>query len=77
MSQGPANGPRSLPGVSPGPGLCGSCMHVKVVVTGRGSRFYLCGRSRDDARFPRYPPIPVVRCGGYEPGSGTPGGGDA
>jgi len=32
----------------------------------RGSAFYLCGLSAMDARFPKYPRLPVVRCFGYE-----------
>lgn len=50
----------------PAPGLCASCRHARVVVSGRGSRFVLCERSRLDPRFPRYPPLPVVRCVGFE-----------
>jgi hypothetical protein len=37
-----------------------------MVVSGRGSRFVLCRLSVDDPRFPRYPPLPVVQCSGYE-----------
>lgn len=48
-------------------GLCGTCEHVQVVTSGKGSRFYLCLRSRTDPRFPRYPPIPVLACIGYTP----------
>jgi hypothetical protein len=55
-------------------GLCASCRHARLVVSGRGSRFVLCERSRSDARFPRYPPIPVVACLGWEAAaSGTVG----
>lgn len=52
------------------PGLCGSCTHARIVLTKRGSRFYLCGLSYIDPAFPRYPPLPVVRCSGYEPRRG-------
>jgi hypothetical protein len=48
-------------------GLCASCVHVQIVTSDRGSRFYMCRRSLTDARFPRYPPIPVLACIGYEP----------
>jgi hypothetical protein len=46
--------------------LCESCAHLRAVVTPRGSRFLLCQLSQTDDRFPKYPPQPVVRCGGYE-----------
>ena len=49
------------------PGLCGSCRHSQVV-EGAKSTFWLCLRSRTDPSFPRYPPLPVVRCRGYELG---------
>ncbi len=47
-------------------GLCGSCAHVRVVRSGRGSTFYLCGRSSTDRRFSKYPRLPVAACVGYE-----------
>jgi hypothetical protein len=38
------------------------------VPTSRGSVFSLCERSRSEPeRFPRYPRLPVERCGGFEP----------
>jgi hypothetical protein len=66
---------------SPGPeqaeemgraGLCSRCLHVQVVESDRGTRFYLCRRSLTDPRFPRYPQIPVIACVGFEsdPGPG-------
>jgi hypothetical protein len=48
-------------------GLCLTCQFSRVVVSDRGSRFYFCERSKTDRRFPRYPPLPVVACVGYEP----------
>lgn len=59
----------SGPGFVPAVGLCSACVHARVVVSGRGSRFWLCGRSRHDARFPKYPPLPLYRCPGFEPGA--------
>jgi hypothetical protein len=47
-------------------GLCGTCRHGAVIVSDRGSRFYRCERSKTDPRFPRYPPLPVVSCIGYD-----------
>jgi GNAT superfamily N-acetyltransferase len=54
-------------GVStPTAGLCASCRHVQIIASARGSRFYLCERSRTDPRYPRYPRLPVLACAGYE-----------
>jgi hypothetical protein len=47
-------------------GLCATCLHCRIVKTER-STFYLCQRSFTDPRFPKYPPIPVRACTGYEP----------
>jgi hypothetical protein len=46
-------------------GLCARCVHMDVVTSNRGSRFYLCRLSFTDPAFPRYPPIPVVACAGF------------
>ncbi len=60
----------------PGPtGLCPTCAHARRVTTPR-SVFLLCQRSRDDARFERYPRQPVRECPGHEPagdGEAPPG----
>lgn len=45
--------------------LCQTCAHVKEIVSGRGSRFWMCERHRTDPRFSKYPPQPVVRCAGH------------
>jgi hypothetical protein len=50
-----------------GAGLCDNCAWQRVVVSGRGSSFSLCRRAQEDARFPKYPPLPVRTCVGYEP----------
>lgn len=47
-------------------GLCSSCAHGQVVTSSRGSVFLLCQRASADARFPRYPSLPVLSCLGYE-----------
>jgi len=47
-------------------GLCATCVHARTVTTER-STFYLCTRSFVDPRFRKYPPLPVLRCIGYEP----------
>jgi hypothetical protein len=52
--------------VRPHAGLCESCRHQQLVRTTRGSEFSLCRRSRTDPAYPKYPPLPVVRCAGHE-----------
>ena len=51
-------------------GLCDSCKHVQVNKSDRGSVFYFCRLSASDARFPKYPRLPVVTCAGYEKDEG-------
>ncbi len=58
------------------PGLCGRCLHARIVENRHGSRFFLCGLSRTDRRFPRYPVLPVLRCAGHVPGAPPSGGRD-
>ncbi len=48
------------------PGLCSSCRHAHAIETTR-SVFWRCRMSETDARFPRYPALPVVACAGHEP----------
>jgi len=47
-------------------GLCATCRHARVVENDRGRRFVHCERSKTDARYPRYPRLPVLQCGGHE-----------
>lgn len=47
-------------------GLCGSCAHGRWIANDRGSRFLRCARSDGDARFARFPILPLWRCEGYE-----------
>jgi hypothetical protein len=66
-------------------GLCATCRHARVI-PGARSTFYMCARSFDDARFRKYPPLPVIRCIGYQrcvenppcadSGTGSPSSGD-
>ena len=46
--------------------LCEACAHRREVTSGKGSRFLMCRLSLSDARFPKYPPQPVVACAGFE-----------
>lgn len=48
------------------PGLCSTCRHCRAVQSARGSTFCLCERSRSEPAFPKYPPLPVLHCLGYE-----------
>ena len=54
-------------------GLCDGCSHQRLVPTTRGSVFSLCLRSRTQPdSFPRYPPLPVLECTGFEAGVSEP-----
>jgi hypothetical protein len=48
-------------------GLCADCRFMRRIESDRGSVFYLCERSATDARFAKYPRLPVLRCVGREP----------
>jgi hypothetical protein len=48
-------------------GLCARCAHVQIIVSAKGSRFYLCRLSLVNPRFPKYPTLPVLQCSGYQP----------
>lgn len=45
--------------------LCETCVHLREVVTFKGSRFLMCRLALIDDRYPKYPPQPVIRCAGY------------
>ncbi|BDC50414.1 phosphinothricin N-acetyltransferase [Bryobacterales bacterium F-183] len=48
------------------PGLCGTCIHCRLIRSDRGSVFYLCGMAlRQPDRFTKYPHIPVRECYGW------------
>lgn len=49
--------------------LCATCRHRKENRNDRGSVFLFCRKSETDPRFPKYPPLPVLRCDGYERGN--------
>jgi len=46
-------------------GLCATCAHGQRVTSARGSTFWRCGLSERDARFPKYPRLPVLACEGF------------
>jgi hypothetical protein len=58
------------PAVAGAVGLCRACAHARAVVSRRGSTFWLCERATVDARFARYPRLPVTRCAGFAGGEG-------
>jgi hypothetical protein len=47
-------------------GLCADCIHTRCVKSDRSVEFYLCALHAVDPSFPKYPRLPVMRCGGYE-----------
>jgi hypothetical protein len=53
------------------PGLCATCAHARSIESVRGARFLLCALSYSDARFARYPTLPVLDCTGYRHVTGT------
>jgi len=57
--------PESQPRTAPG--LCADCRHSRQISSRRGSVFWLCRKSDDDPRFPKYPVLPVLACAGFEP----------
>ena len=50
---------------TPPNGLCPTCKHVKVIQSAKGSVFLRCGLEREDPRYPKYPPQPVLSCRGF------------
>jgi hypothetical protein len=65
---------RLLASLAVSPGLCAACRHLRLLASPR-SVFVRCGLAATDPAFPRYPPLPVVRCAGYRP-LPPPAGGD-
>src|SRR5438552_11724873 len=47
-------------------GLCADCKNMRLIKSDRASVFYFCQLSASDARFPKYPRLPVLECAGYE-----------
>jgi hypothetical protein len=48
-------------------GLCATCRHAIVRPTHRGPVYLRCARASSDARYPKYPRLPVRTCAGHEP----------
>ncbi len=53
-------------------GLCRTCRHADVIETASGSQFYRCRLSDTHPQFLKYPPLPVLRCSGYESSESSP-----
>ena len=53
-------------------GLCASCRNIRVTPSARGTTYYLCALSANDATYPKYPHLPVLRCTGYDETSRGP-----
>jgi len=66
---GPAEPPGAAGAAGPEVGLCRACDHARPQRSPRGSAFWRCGRAEREPGFLRYPPLPVVRCAGFEPGA--------
>jgi hypothetical protein len=49
------------------PGLCRICRYGKLNETRRATAYLRCTRATWDDRLPRYPPLPVRECVGFEP----------
>jgi len=47
-------------------GLCTACQHARAIRSAKGSEFWLCERSKSDARYTKYPRLPVRACPGFE-----------
>ncbi len=45
--------------------LCDSCSHMNPIVSGKGAVFVQCRKHFEDASFPKYPRVPVLRCAGF------------
>jgi len=51
----------------PNLGLCRNCRHARRIESDRGSTFLMCKLSFEDARFAKYPRLPVLVCSGHRP----------
>ncbi len=52
-------------------GLCDSCLHSRRIISAKESVFMLCQLGFSDARFPKYPRLPVLSCAGFAPANTT------
>jgi hypothetical protein len=54
-------------------GLCDSCVHARRIISVHDSMFLLCQLGFSDARFPKYPRLPVLSCAGFAPAQSSDG----
>ena len=47
-------------------GLCTDCLHSRRIESAKGSVFRRCQLHESDARFAKYPRLPVVQCAGFK-----------
>jgi len=47
-------------------GLCAAWGRAREVTSAKGASCVLCGLSRTDERFAKYPRLPVLACVGFE-----------
>jgi hypothetical protein len=52
-------------------GLCAGCKFAEHIRSSKGSTFLLCGLSKTDPRFSKYPRLPVLTCSGYQESAGA------
>jgi hypothetical protein len=57
--------PNSSTDANPRLGLCGDCLHSRLIESSKGSQFFLCQLSQSDPTFSKYPRLPVIACTGY------------
>ena len=50
-------------------GLCVTCVWVRTIRSDRGSEFLLCRYALQDARYPKYPRLPVLQCAAFAEGA--------
>ena len=63
MPQSPAEDPHFDPAV----GLCSVCVNARRIPHPRGGPgYWRCALAEVDPRFPKYPPLPVRACDGFE-----------
>ena len=53
------------------PGLCARCVNARQIVSAKGSTFWRCAVSERVETWPKYPPLPVLRCRHYETGGAS------